>query len=310
VLVDVRSAIEHAVDELEPGGRLVRSSQLTGGVSADVFGLDIATARGDSRRVVYRRHRSPDFKQQAGTVTAKEYGVLAALHREGVAVPEPYLLGDTETNGGAFMLIEWIDGSTDVRTADVTRALDEMARFLVDLHSLDVRSLQIPGLEPVEDPVASIVPYLPATGSGALVRAALAAGALAPDPNPAVLLHGDFWPGNILWRDGVLVGVIDWEDACLGDPVADLATARVELLCQYGQGAMDHFTARYVALARDADASLRLDPLVAWDLYVSAAALSSMGAWGLEPAEEARRRRLTEGFFDSRAACLTPVQGV
>ena len=29
--------------------------------------------------------------------------------------------------------------------------------------------------------------------------------------NRPVLLHGDFWPGNILWRDGRLVAVIDWE---------------------------------------------------------------------------------------------------
>ena len=26
------------------------------------------------------------------------------------------------------------------------------------------------------------------------------------------LLHGDYWPGNVLWKNGALVGVIDWED--------------------------------------------------------------------------------------------------
>ena len=50
-----------------------------------------------------------------------------------------------------------------------------------------------------------------------------------------------------MWRDGHLVAVIDWEDACVGDPLADLATARVELLCQYGTDAMDRFTERYRA---------------------------------------------------------------
>src|SRR5438067_5191571 len=28
--------------------------------------------------------------------------------------------------------------------------------------------------------------------------------------NERVLLHGDFWPGDTLWRDGRLVAVIDW----------------------------------------------------------------------------------------------------
>jgi len=36
--------------------------------------------------------------------------------------------------------------------------------------------------------------------------------------NAPVLVHGDFWPGNILWQQNQLAGVIDWEDAMLGEP--------------------------------------------------------------------------------------------
>ena len=35
------------------------------------------------------------------------------------------------------------------------------------------------------------------------------------------LLHGDFWPGNLLWHEGELAGVIDWEDAATGNPLED-----------------------------------------------------------------------------------------
>jgi aminoglycoside phosphotransferase (APT) family kinase protein len=111
------------------------------------------------------------------------------------------------------------------------------------------------------------------------------------------VLHGDYWPGNVLWQQGRLAAVIDWEDTCLGDPLADLATARVELLCQYGVEAMERFTSGYL----DAAGSRCLDSLPLWELYVSASALSSMGEWGLEPADEAHRRRLTEGFFERAA---------
>jgi aminoglycoside 2''-phosphotransferase len=39
-----------------------------------------------------------------------------------------------------------------------------------------------------------------------------------------VLIHGDLWPSHILWspRSHRPVAVIDWEDARLGDPAADL----------------------------------------------------------------------------------------
>jgi aminoglycoside phosphotransferase (APT) family kinase protein len=107
-----------------------------------------------------------------------------------------------------------------------------------------------------------------------------------------------------MWDHGRLVAVIDWEDACLGDPMADMATARVELLCQYGDDAMQQFTDRYLDMATQVIPTLRLEPLVAWDLYVSASALATMGDWGLEPAAEARRRQMTEGFLDRTASEL------
>ena len=299
--MDVRSEIEHAVAELEPGGRLVGMRELTGGVSADVFCLDIATSSAGRLRVVFRRHRSDHFKQHDQSVTAKEYGLLAALHRRGFAVPEPYLCHHTDAVVGPYIIIEWIEGSTDLGIGDLPAALDQMARFLVDLHALEPISLHVPQLEQIEDPREAIIPHLPVTRIGEHVRVALASGALEREPNRSAVLHGDYWPGNVMWRQRGLVAVIDWEDACLGDPLADLATARVELLCRYGADAMELFTARYLAMMEATTRPLRLDSLLLWELYVSAAALSTMGSWGLEPAEEARRRRLTEGFFDRAA---------
>jgi len=39
----------------------------------------------------------------------------------------------------------------------------------------------------------------------------------------AVLLHGGFRPGNLIVAEGRVTGVIDWEDAHLGDPAEELA---------------------------------------------------------------------------------------
>ena len=47
---------------------------------------------------------------------------------------------------------------------------------------------------------------------------------LAGFPVPACVVHGDFWPGNLLVRDGAVSGVIDWEMAVLDGPASrDLA---------------------------------------------------------------------------------------
>ncbi len=42
---------------------------------------------------------------------------------------------------------------------------------------------------------------------------------------PGVWLHGDLHPGNMLAVNGQLSGIIDWGDACSGDPATDLAVA-------------------------------------------------------------------------------------
>jgi aminoglycoside phosphotransferase (APT) family kinase protein len=178
-----------------------------------------------------------------------------------------------------------------------------MADFLVRLHGLDPVALDVE-LEPVEDPVASVIPLLPASDAGRAALVRLTGDHVTPDPARRVVLHGDFWPGNVIWERGRLRAVIDWEDAALGDPLADLATARVELLCRFGDEAMKRFTTRYVAQHREQVGPLPLAALPVWELYVSAAALASMGAWGLDPDDEARRRRATERFFEMALAQL------
>lgn len=54
-------------------------------------------------------------------------------------------------------------------------------------------------------------------------------------------LHGDFHPANTLYRDGELVGVIDFGDLCAGDPATDLAGGLMSLPFR----ALEEFFATY-----------------------------------------------------------------
>jgi|GEM_PF-1175791 len=45
----------------------------------------------------------------------------------------------------------------------------------------------------------------------------------APEGDKTVLLHGDYRLPNLKWRDGEIVGILDWELARVGDPASDLA---------------------------------------------------------------------------------------
>lgn len=92
--------------------------------------------------------------------------------------------------------------------------------------------------------------------------------------NEPVLLHGDHWPGNILWRDGRIAAVIDWEDAALGDPLDDVAISRLEILWAFGIEAMQDFTARYRAMT-----AVDFVNLPYWDLYAALRPASKIAEW-------------------------------
>ncbi|WP_245720357.1 phosphotransferase [Nocardia uniformis] len=70
------------------------------------------------------------------------------------------------------------------------------------------------------------------------VRAVWEDAASAPDwDGPALWLHGDLHPANVLTTEGRLCGVIDFGDLCSGDPAFDLAAAWILL----PEGASEHF---------------------------------------------------------------------
>jgi hypothetical protein len=74
------------------------------------------------------------------------------------------------------------------------------------------------------------------------------------------------------------VGIVDWDGAALGDPLADVGNGRLELLWAFGADAMHAFTEDYRALAPTVD----FTDLPAWDLTADARLTPRIPEWGLE----------------------------
>ena len=291
-------------DGIAPGATLARSWPLEGGVSATVDALELQRPDGTVQRVVVRRHGATTWKPHDAEVTAKEYALLGALFaaRGAVAVPEPLFLDARgELLPSPFFVMTFVEGTTTVAPDALPDALQQMAEALARLHALDPDLLALPDLPRDEDPITGALSYLPDPSplpNADLLRTALAdlAARTATPPPARSLLHGDFWPGNILWRDGTIAAVLDWEDASLGDPNSDLAGCRIELLWKHGEAAMTTFTDRYLAKTARDTATLPL-----WELYAALASMATMHNWGLDPAREARMRERATWFGDRAA---------
>ncbi|WP_194398153.1 aminoglycoside phosphotransferase family protein [Microbacterium atlanticum] len=166
-------------------------------------------------------------------------GIAERLAASGVRVPAPLVAGSPAAGyPWAWSVVPWIEGA---------RAMDEpvslrgawaetLARTLAALHveappGYPLNPYRGVPLETRSDAVAERLTVLRAaetlsTASAQALDAVWRTGvAAAPWMRPAVWLHGDLHPGNLVVRDGRLSGIIDFGDVTAGDPAYDLAVA-------------------------------------------------------------------------------------
>lgn len=59
-------------------------------------------------------------------------------------------------------------------------------------------------------------------------------------PGPTVYVHGDVWPGNLIWGGEEIAAFIDWKTAGVGAPGVDLGELRKQVAIAFGPHAPDH----------------------------------------------------------------------
>jgi aminoglycoside phosphotransferase (APT) family kinase protein len=169
-----------------------------------------------------------------------------------------------------------LPGRPVLRTSDVEDYLHQIATTLVQLHRVPINGLgflpdqaallsnSLSNRKLADDPLEP--------GLRQAVRAAWPTVSVAPMRR--TLVHGDYWPGNLLWERGRLTGVVDWEEPRVGDPSRDVAICRGDLTLLFGQPAADAFLRHY-----EAAAGQRVSNLPFWDLLTCTLALPEIERW-------------------------------
>src|SRR5207253_6212901 len=109
------------------------------------------------------------------------------------------------------------------------------------------------------------------------------------DTAPHALVHGDFWPGNVLLHRGRPTGVVDWVECARGAPTRDLGCCRQDLafLRVGGAGAPDLFLEAYLA------AGAQARDLAFWDLFAAQSAFPDPARWWLPGYHDLGRTDIT-----------------
>ncbi|MGV3525402.1 MAG: phosphotransferase family protein [Candidatus Sericytochromatia bacterium] len=272
----VDPVLAQGLASLLPGRQLVRAWPLGGGISAQTTACELRGPDGPLQRVVLRQLGARVLAQRPDAALT-EARILEALAPVGVAAPR-LLACDPDGShlGTPSLVMTHLPGRPDNNPADPDHALRQMAEELARIHQ--VRAL--PGLalpqqtDVLELHVKRSLGEMAHERLGGPLREVLqAAWPWTPD-NPSTLLHGDFWPGNLLWSEGRLTAVVDWEDAAWGDPLADLAQARLDLFWRWGAEGMALFTAHYLCCHPLVTRQLPL-----WDAAAALRPLGRLAEW-------------------------------
>ncbi|MEO1222762.1 MAG: phosphotransferase [Pseudomonadota bacterium] len=264
-----------------PGATLNSAARLTGGVSAKVYRLDIRLADESPYSAVLRVHG----ETHCGHSAQLEFQLLEALFRSGLPVPRPLGFGgDSELLGHPFVLIDFVEGSSEIKAQNLETCIGKMAEMLVAVHR--TRTADLPSLPLRMDPFPELFEFLEGDDEWSDLRAKLTKLNDTAYRGTPVLLHGDFWPENLIWSDGHIAAILDWEDAAVGDPLSDIACTCLEIRYLFGDKGVREFKNAYAKHDRIEQGRLSL-----WLLYVAAAALMHMGDWRLPPHREANMRR-------------------
>jgi len=297
---------ERLLQRIEPNSTLLRSWPLTGGVSAQVTAMEIVGAEGRPQRWVVRQHGSADLARNSH-IALHEFTLLQQLHAEQLPTPKPLYLDESrEIFSDPVLVTEYIDGTPGFPSNPSHHMMISFAGHLLRIHRVPQERRDLAFLphqaEIVTRRLEEITHTTEAqTEDGTQVLEALReTWPCVRQYNPSVLLHGDYWPGNTLWQEGELVAVIDWEDAAIGDPLADLANTRLEILWALGYDTMQDFTQQYQSIFPGLD----LTDLPFWDLWAALTPTRNISTWGLDPPTERTMRSQLQDFTRAALANL------
>jgi aminoglycoside phosphotransferase (APT) family kinase protein len=242
------------------------------------FGItsELELVEADGARFVLRRYTDRDrAAQHPGLVDDEVRALEAARDVLGDLVPRPVAWDPSGAEAGApALLMTYLPGTAQIHRLDPVTLVEPLTR----LHAAP-----LPSRLPVyRSWLRSADARVPEWSARPEAWARLVERTAAPEPPGAEgFLHRDFHPGNLLWRDGRLSGIVDWAYACRGPRAAELAHTRCNLALVDGAEAAERFLLEYVL----ANPSYRHDPwwdaaeLLTWDdEFTGVLAFTAFGA--------------------------------
>lgn len=231
--------LDRLLEATVPATRHARhGAECTGGGAAAVTRLGRMIAAGRTS-VVYEFGRGSVVKVARLGVpedwAAIEASITDSVHERGL--PTPAVRGLTVVRGRESVVFEHIHGPSMWEQID--GRLDEAASMAVQLAELQLMIHRAKAPASLPDLVARIRDKIGAASRLSTDERGEARQLASSLPTGSALCHGDLHPGNVLMSDRGPV-VIDWFDAAVGSPIADVVRSSLLMRPPTNGGGVPH----------------------------------------------------------------------
>ncbi len=296
--------VQPLLDLVCPGHRF-ESATPAGAAYTNRVHIVRAASPGGQRILLVIKQLTDSLDSERATA---EFQGLTIAHRRGIPVPEPLFLdADGSFLGVPGLVTGFIEGRQVMKPGDVAAWAEDMAEILLSIHDIAPSAEESADLyEGEEIGLYFLSGRWPAANAGHPLagpiydaieqfRPALAS------TRPA-FLHMDFWPGNVLWHQGRIAAIVDWDGAAVGDRALDVGNFRMEMHLRGIREAADIFLRRY-----EADAGA-VENLAFWELAAAARPLPDPEAWLIDPPAGAGEGDLLGNFHEFVNASLGRIR--
>lgn len=283
-------SLQFLLEAIAPSSTFIAIHPLEGDFSNSTYRVDGEAPSGASFQVVARQYAVfGDYDR--GEKACREFKTLQLLKRYGLPVPEPLYLDDTGTIlGSPGIVTQFVPGKLVMMPPYPPRWAETLAQTLANIHAVPINAADTSFLLDANREVLwflkskdSIPTYISAHPKGAALWQAMLAylpNLISVEPS---LVHIDYWSGNVLWDNGVISAVVDWEEASQGDSGIDVAYCRMDMiLCGMHEEA-DTFVAAY-----EKEMGRPVANLGFWELAAAVRPLFTPEGWISEPPAKER----------------------
>ncbi len=242
-----QSTLDWVASQFGPTAQVVGVHRLRNAWAAAMHAIDVDDGAGGHRELVVRRWVRADAPPDPGAVENESSALRLLESSAAAAVVAPTLVvadADAVSADVPTLVMTRLAGRDALAPIDLDGYLDGLVATLHAIHAVPVpadvelETYRPWGLEHLTEPP-------PWTREPAVWQRAIS---IAHGPMPeyeTVFCHRDYHPGNVLWHNGRVSGVVDWTHACRGPAAADVAHCRANLTLLFGLEVADEFARRY-----------------------------------------------------------------